>query len=134
MIGILVVSHGKLAEEVIRTTECIIGALTGIDFFNIEYSFSPDEIEKKFMAKIDALDTGDGVLVFTDFYGGSGTNIAMTLLESRKVEVITGVNVPMIIKASSYREGKELKEVAEFIEEYAKKNIKRVSKLLEVKK
>jgi PTS system mannose-specific IIA component len=79
-------------------------------------------------------DSGDGVLILTDMFGGTPSNISLSFLEDGRIELVSGVNLPMLIKITSYREGKTLDELARFITEYGQKNIYLAQDVLKVKK
>ena len=76
------------------------------------------------------MDTGEGALILTDMFGGTPSNISLSFLDEKRVEVISGVNLPMLIKLASFREGKSLEELASFIKAYGQKNISIASEIL----
>jgi PTS system mannose-specific IIA component len=102
MVGIILVTHGRFGEELIKSAEMIMGAQEGVETISMEYGSSlvdvADEIEK-----IIAEYEESGAIVFTDMFGGSPSNIAMAYLGLKNVEVVSGVNLPVLIKALSMR-------------------------------
>ena len=131
MVGIVLITHGKLGEELLRTAEGIVGPLEGSRSVAIETKESMDQIRDKMSKAIGEVDAGDGVLVLTDMFGGTPANLALTFLDERRVEVVTGVNLPMLLKLGTARGGKEtLKEIAHLISSYGQKNIVLASELL----
>jgi PTS system mannose-specific IIA component len=130
MVGVVVASHGKLAEELLRTAEGIVGRLPQAVAVSVDAQVSMDEARGRLRDAIAAVDTGDGVLVLTDLFGGTPANLALTFLDPR-VEVVTGVNLPMIVKLSTLRaEPTALAALAEAIGTYGQKNISLASQLL----
>lgn len=133
MVGVVVASHGKLAEELLRTAEEIVGRLERCVALSVDARVSMDEARDRFKQAIAASDGGDGVLVLTDMFGGTPANLALTFLDAA-VEVVTGVNLPMIVKLSTLRaEGRPLVDLAEAICAYGQKNISLASALLRAK-
>jgi len=131
MVGIVLVTHGKLGQEMLSTAEGIVGPLEGSRSVSIGVSESMEEIRAKMAAAIGAVDTGDGVLVLTDMFGGTPANLALTFLEERRVEVVTGANLPMLLKLGTTRQdAATLGEVAHLITGYGQKNIVFASELL----
>jgi PTS system mannose-specific IIA component len=130
MVGVVVASHGKLAEELLRTAEEIVGRLERSVALTVDARVSMDEARARFRQAIDAVQDGAGVLVLTDMFGGTPANLALTFLDA-SVEVVTGVNLPMVVKLSTLRaEGRPLAELAEAIAAYGQKNITLASALL----
>jgi len=130
MVGVVVASHGKLAEELLRTAEGIVGRLEQSAAVTVDARISMDEARTRLKDAIASVDAGEGVLVLTDLFGGTPANLALTFLDAR-VEVVTGVNLPMVVKLSSLRaEPRPLAELAEAIAAYGQKNISLASQLL----
>jgi PTS system mannose-specific IIA component len=130
MVGLAVASHGRLSEELLRTAEGIVGRLEQAVAVSVDARISMEEARARLREAIAAVETGDGVLVLTDMFGGTPANLALTFLEER-VEVVTGVNLPMVVKLSTLRaEGRPLAALAEAIAAYGQKNITLASELL----
>ncbi len=129
MIGVVVATHGRLAQELLRTAEGVLGAMAKIKAIGIEAS-QADPCGELGRA-IDAMDEGQGVLVLTDLFGGSPTNLCLGFLGSRHVEVITGVNLPMLLKVSSLRkDGVALEALAQSLTRAAQASITLLSERL----
>jgi PTS system mannose-specific IIA component len=133
MIGIVIVTHSALADEFLLATQQIVGAVEGIEPISIDPSDPIEEVEKRIKRGIKKVDMGRGVLILTDMFGGTPSNISLSFQERGKVEIVTGVNLPMLIKLSTLREEKTLDELASFIKSYGQKNIHLASEILERK-
>jgi PTS system mannose-specific IIA component len=133
MIGVLITTHGNLGNELIRAAEMIKGNLKGVNCVSIDQAKGVEELKKEISVAIKKLDQGQGVLVLTDLFGGTPSNISLSFLKEGKLEVITGVNLPMLLKISDSREGMKLKEFASYLTNYGKKNIYLASELLNKK-
>jgi mannose PTS system EIIA component len=130
MIGIVVVTHGALAGELVNATRTIVGDIPAIAAVSIGWTDdmgSAREAIERAMAEVG----GGEVLILTDMFGGTPTNVSLPFL-SPKVEIVTGVNLPMLIKLTTLREG-ELVEVARVIREQGKGAIYVASEILEKK-
>jgi mannose PTS system EIIA component len=124
MFGIVIASHGHLAEELLATAKLIIGELPRVAACSVEPSASPDEIRQNIRDAVKLVDSGDGVIVFADLVGGSPCNQSLSLCRQVRIEVLTGVNLPMLLKASSLRrrEG-SLTDLAHELAQYGQQNI-----------
>lgn len=126
MIGVVVATHGKLAEEMIRTAAAVVGPLELVVPVSV-VATSPD-MRGDLKAAIQRVDQGEGVLLLTDLLGGSPTNLCVSFLKERKVEVVTGVNLIMLLKLSALRaSGKSIAELAHDLAEAGQKSIGHVS-------
>jgi mannose PTS system EIIA component len=133
MIGVLITTHGNLGSELIRAAELIKGTLKAVSCVSVDQSKGVEEIKKEISTAIRKLDQGQGVLVLTDIFGGTPSNISLSFLKEGKLEVVTGVNLPMLLKISDSRETMNLKDFASNITTYGKKNIYLASELLNKK-
>jgi PTS system mannose-specific IIA component len=133
MIGVLVTTHGNLGIEMIRAAELIQGKIKSVLHVPIDQSQSVEELKKEISTAIKKLDDGQGVLILTDLFGGTPSNISLSFLKEGKVEVITGVNLPMLLKITDIREKMNLKDFARFIKEYGQNNISLASEILKKK-
>ncbi|NLT24402.1 MAG: PTS sugar transporter subunit IIA [Syntrophorhabdus sp.] len=134
MIGLVVVAHFNLAREMVAATELIVGEQEQFAAVDI---FPNDPVEKtkeKIVSGLKNSDTGDGVIILTDMFGGTPSNISLSFLEEGRVEVVAGVNLPMLIKLVTYREGRTLDELAAFITQYGQKNIYLATDVLKARK
>lgn len=131
MIGLVVITHSRLASEFLQAAEMIIGELPQAEAISIDRSFSVDQAREMLQQVIERVGgDGEGVLIMTDMFGGTPTNIGVEFLESGKVEILTGVNLPMILKFSSTRLTHNLDELATLLKEYGQQNIIRPAELL----
>ena len=129
MIGVVVATHGKLAEEMIRTAEAVVGRLEQVAAVSV-VATSPD-MRGDLKEAIQRVDQGEGVLLLTDLLGGSPTNLCVSFLTERKVEVVTGINLPMLLKLSGMRaSGKPIAQIANDLAEAGQRSIGHVSKSL----
>ncbi len=129
MVGVLVITHGDLGRELINAAEMIKGPLEGVLFVSVNYSKGVEDLKKEIKASIKKVDSGDGTLIFTDLFGGTPSNISLSFLKEGKVEVVTGVNLPMLLKLDMRGE-KKLSELASLIRDYGRKNIYLASEVL----
>ena len=107
MIGKLILTHGGLARELLSAANVISGRLNGFEALSLDWSEGFDEARSKVAAALERLDAGEGVLILTDMYGGTPCNIAMTFFQAGKVEVLTGVNLPMVLRLACQAETDE---------------------------
>jgi mannose PTS system EIIA component len=130
MVGIVIIAHGKYAEELIQTAQFIVGNIEQCVSVNVFANDGPDQIRKELQQALKDVDDGDGVLVLTDMFGGTPSNIALSFLMEGKVEVLTGSNIPMMLKLATGRKDMPLKELAVFIKQYGQRNISLASEIL----
>lgn len=123
MIGVVVVAHGGLAHEFLKTTESIVGPLENFTAVSLQGDWEADQARQAIQEAIRKVDKGDGVLLLTDLFGGTPSNICLSFLEDGNVEVISGVNLPMLIKLPSFTDEHKLQEAAMLAMEYGKRNI-----------
>lgn len=107
MIGIVVVTHGQLARELVAAAEMIIGEIPNVTAVSIGWHESPDDAQREIEEAIARTESGKGAVVLTDMFGGTPSNLSMMFLEKGRVEVVTGVNLPMLIRLASLREEEE---------------------------
>ena len=107
MIGIVVVTHGQLARELVAAAEMIVGEIPNVTAVSIGWHESPDDAQREIADAIGRAESGKGTVVLTDMFGGTPSNLSMTFLEKGRVEVVTGVNLPMLIRLASLREEEE---------------------------
>ena len=123
MIGIVLVSHGQLATELLRAAEIIVGKIENTVAVDIDPKTAMEEIHKAVEGAIRTVDTGKGVLLLTDMFGGTPSNISLSFLGTHQVEVLTGVNLPMMVKLPMARMTMSLADLARHLQEYGQKNI-----------
>jgi len=123
MIGIVLVSHGQLASELLRAAEIIVGKIENTVTVDIHPKMGMEEIHTAVEAAIRTVDTGKGSLLFIDMFGGTPSNIGLSFLATHNVEVLTGVNLPMMVKLPMVRPTMPLSELAKFLRDYGQRNI-----------
>jgi PTS system mannose-specific IIA component len=123
MIGIVVVSHGRLATELLRAAEIIVGPVENSVAIDIDPKMGVEEIHKAIEGALRTVDLGKGVLLLTDMFGGTPSNIGLSFLGTHKVEVLTGMNLPMMIKIPMARATMSLSDLARHLQEYGQRNI-----------
>jgi len=111
MVGMLIVTHGRLGEGLLDAMQMIAGPQEKVDFVSLKEGDSIDELKERILSAVKMLDDGSGVLVFVDMFGASPSNAAAYLL-NENVEVITGVNLPMLLEIVSFRESSSLQELS----------------------
>ncbi len=131
MVGLLIVTHCDLGKELLNAAKFIVGKVDAADSVAIIETAGSEIIRKKIEERARALDTGDGVIILTDMFGGTPSNISLSFLKEDKVEVLTGVNLPMIIAIIQNRSSLKLIPLAEKAQEAGKAGISLASKLLE---
>ncbi|MCJ7833413.1 MAG: PTS sugar transporter subunit IIA [Deltaproteobacteria bacterium] len=130
MIGIVIVTHCNLGQELIRSAEFIVGGLGQAKAVSLNPEDQVEALRGKIAEAIEKVDIGDGVILLTDMFGGTPSNISLTFLADEKVEVVTGANLPMLIGLASKREGKSLNQVAREIKEYGLRSIALAGEIL----
>jgi PTS system mannose-specific IIA component len=130
MVGIVIITHLKLGEELLAVAELIVGKLKQFQAVSINPTEGVEEIREKISEAIRQVDRGKGILILTDMFGGTPSNISLSFLEEGKIEVITGVNLPMLLKLSTYEGERDLTGLANFIKTYGQKNINLASEIL----
>ena len=123
MVGILIVSHGRLAEALISSVQFLVGNLQKIRGVSIWPKDKGKEVRDRIQKEIEEVDDGDGVVILTDVLGGTPTNLSLSFLKEEKVEVVTGVNMPMLLTLSSYRKGKSLREIGKLVKKSGRRSI-----------
>jgi PTS system mannose-specific IIA component len=130
MIGLLIVTHSNLGKEIIKAAEFIVGRVEAADAVSITETTDSEGIHKKIQKRVEALDRGQGVLILTDMFGGTPSNISLSFLKEEQIEVLTGVNLPMVLAIARNRSEQTLSQVAKTAEEAGKMSISLASKLL----
>jgi PTS system mannose-specific IIA component len=131
MIGLLIVTHRDLGREFLNAAEFIVGGIEAADAVAINHSSDSEKLHKIIADKVKTLDRGQGVLILTDMFGGTPSNLSLSFLQEEMVEVLTGVNLPMVISIVQNRTQHKLNELAEMAQKAAKMGISLAGKLLE---
>ena len=130
MIGIVVVSHGNIGCEMVAATKRILPELAHMCAVPVESNDPPESIRQQIASGIKSVDRGDGVLILTDMFGGTPSNICLSFLDPSKVEVVSGFNLPMLIKLANLKQDAVFQETVEFIQHYGQRNIVIASEVL----
>ncbi len=123
MIGVVVVTHGQLATELVNAAETIVGDLPQFAAVSIGWHEDVQDAREAIAAAIERVKRPGGVLLATDMFGGTPANLGITFLKEDAVEVVTGVNLPMLIKAASLQEGARLTDIARLLREHGRNAI-----------
>ncbi len=131
MIGLVIVTHSGLGEALIEAAESILeGPLGAATAVSVDLRQSAEQMREKISIGIKTVGQGGGVLILTDMFGGTPSNLSLSFLEEGRIEVLTGVNLPVVIRAAKMREDKNLSELAESLQAYGRKSISLASDVL----
>ncbi len=131
MIGGLIVTHGHLAHELLKAAATIEGDLSGIEAVSLDWNDTVDQARDKIRRGLSRFEKGTRVIIFTDMFGGTPSNLCLSFLKNGEVEIVTGVNLPMVVKfASLHDESNELSELAHLIRDRGSKAIRVASDFL----
>ncbi len=130
MIGLVLVTHGRLAAEFVRAMEHVVGPQERIESICIGPDDDMEERRNEIAAAIAAVEAGQGVIILTDLFGGTPSNLAISLMRSEEIEVIAGVNLPMLIRLEGARKTMELKAAVAAARDAGRKYISVASEIL----
>jgi PTS system mannose-specific IIA component len=131
MIGIVIVTHCQLGEALIEAAEFIIGERPGsLESVSIDLSENAEKLRNKISQEIKKVEGQEGVLILTDMFGGTPSNLSYSFLEEGRIEVLSGVNLPILIQAADMREKMKLDQFAANLESFGKKSISLASGIL----
>ncbi len=133
-IGGVIVTHGQVAGELVAAAETIVGAQSHITAVSIGWHDDVEMAKDEISRAIKKVSDGAGVLLLTDMFGGTPTNISAMFLKEGEIEIVTGVNLPMVVKLASQNREVSLDEMAKQVEEQGKDSIYRTQELLEPQK
>ena len=133
MVGLVVICHENMASELVKAAEMIVGRIEGTAAISVTQESAPEALRSEIEDAIKTVDRKMGVMLFTDMFGGTPSNIALAFLGD-SIEVITGVNLSMLIKFANHRDEKPLAELAKLVQEAAQKSIVIASQMLKGKK
>jgi PTS system mannose-specific IIA component len=134
MIGILIVTHKELAEALMSVWDLILGRSEGVQAVSLDPNDPPEVSRQKIQQGLTQVNNGSGVIILTDMLGGTPSNLALPFLKEGKVEVITGVNLPMLMKLPQIRQTTDLREAAQALKQSGQKGITMASEVLHRKK
>lgn len=127
--GVLLVTHGVFGKELINAASSVLGPQDGLESVAVDVEIGVDETVEAIRGALKRIDSGKGVLILTDLFGGSPTTLSLSLLKTENVEVVTGVNLPMLVKALQSRQ-MQLAKLAQEASEAGKQGIKVAGELL----
>ena len=130
MIGIIIVTHGNLALELKSAMEHILGVQKNIEIICISSDDDLDERKNDIEGSIKKIDNNNGIVMLTDMFGGTPSNLAISFLETGKIEIISGVNLPMLVKLIGLRDSNDLNGVVQETKDSAQKYISIASEIL----
>ena len=133
MIGILIVSHGGFAEALISSLQFLVGKQPNIKGISIWPGDREKELKDRIRKEMTKINDGDGVVILTDVSGGTAVNLSLSYLGDEEVELVTGVNMPMLLTLSSYRKGKSAREIGTLVKESGRRSIVLAKQLLRSK-
>ena len=131
MVGILVITHRQLAQEFVATAELIVGKMENWIGLSLDPELPVDDLRQQITKAMDEVNDGDGVIVLTDMFGGTPSNLSLSFLNHEGIEVVTGVNLPMLLKLAHSREDIKVDELARVIKDYGRRSISLASEILE---
>ena len=133
MIGVVVVSHNNIGCEMVSATQKIIPDIKHLRGVAVNSNDPPDSIRREIEDAIHSVDQGDGVLILTDMFGGTPSNVCLSFLDPERREVISGFNMPMLIKLANMKPDARFSDTAQFIKQYGQRNIVIASEVLSKK-
>jgi mannose PTS system EIIA component len=133
MIGLVVVCHEDMGAELVKAAEMIVGKIEAVATVSVKQESAPETLRDEIQSAIKKVDRKKGIMLFTDMFGGTPSNIALAFL-GEATEVVTGVNLSMLIKFANHRDEKQLPELAKLVQEAAQKSIVIASQMLKGKK
>ena len=131
MIGLVLATHGSLGEALIASMDLILGEQPQVEPLSLQVEDEIEEATKGLKEAVEKVDSGEGVLILTDMLGGTPSNLSLSLLSRPGIEVISGVNLPMLLKATQARQQHDLKETASRVKDHARGSIILASEVLE---
>ena len=130
MIGLVLVTHGNLANEFISAMQHVVGPQEQVAGVCIGPEDDLEMRRNEILEKVNSVNTGEGVVLLTDMFGGTPSNLALSMMDRANVEILAGINLPMLIKIASLRKEKYMKDTVEGAQDAGKKNINIASQLL----
>ena len=130
LVGALVVTHGQLGQELVSAAQAIVGEISYIAAVSIGWNDDVDESKKKIEQAVAEVDQGKGVIILTDMFGGTPSNLSLPLLKRNEVDIVTGVNLPMVIKGANQPGTDSLSELVTKVKKQGQSHISIASELL----
>ena len=129
MVGLVVICHGEMGTELVKAAEMIVGKIQAVEAVSVKQESAPETLRDEIQRAIKKVDRKNGVMVLTDMFGGTPSNIALAFLDDH-VEVVTGANLSMLIKFANHQDDKTLAELAVLVQEAGQKSIVIASQML----
>lgn len=130
LVGVLLVTHGQLGKELVAATQTIVGKMSHITAVSIGWNDNVDESKARIEEAVLKLNQGKGVIILTDMFGGTPSNLSLSLLKKSELEIITGVNLPMVIKLANQSGNEPLDDLVVKVRDQGQKHISIASELL----
>ena len=130
LVGALVVTHGQLGQELVSAAQAIVGEISYIAAVSIGWNDDVDESKKQIEQAVAEVDQGKGVIILTDMFGGTPSNLSLPLLKRNEVDIVTGVNLPMVIKVANQPGTDSLSELVSKVKKQGQSHISIASELL----
>jgi len=130
LVGALVVTHGQLGQELVSAAQAIVGEISYVAAVSIGWNDDVDESKKKIEQAVAEVDQGKGVIILTDMFGGTPSNLSLPLLKRNEVDIVTGVNLPMVIKVANQPGTDSLSELVTKVKNQGQSHISIASELL----
>ena len=130
LVGALVVTHGQLGQELVSAAQAIVGEVSHMAAVSIGWNDDVEESKKKIEQGVSEVDQGKGVIVLTDMFGGTPSNLSLPLLKRNELEIITGVNLPMVVKLANQSGADSLSELVSKVKKQGQSHISIASELL----
>jgi PTS system mannose-specific IIA component len=130
VIGTVLVTHGALGEELVAVAEKIVGRLPHVAAVSVGWHDDVDDAKSRIEECINKVDQGKGVIILTDMFGGTPSNVAMSFMIANKIDVVTGVNLPMVVKLGNQKGDETLSALATVVRDLGKRQIARAGELL----
>ena len=130
MVGMLVITHRRLATELIDTAELIVGKIDSCVGLSLDPDLPVEDLRQQITKAMNEVNDGDGVIVLTDMFGGTPSNLSLSFLNQKGIEVVTGVNLPMLLKLAHSREDQKVDELARVVKDYGRRSISLASEIL----
>lgn len=130
VIGTVLVTHGALGEELVAVAEKIVGRLPHVAAVSVGWHDDVDDAKNRIEECIKKVDQGKGVIILTDMFGGTPSNVAMSFMVANKIDVVTGVNLPMVVKLGNQKGDENLSSLATVVRDLGKRQIARAGELL----
>jgi PTS system mannose-specific IIA component len=130
LIGVLVVTHGRLGYELVKAAGMIVEETAHVKSLSLGWHNNVEKSKLKIAKAVESVDKGKGAIILTDMFGGTPSNLSLPLLEKGRLEIITGVNLPMVVKLANQAGNESLEELAKKVKEQGQRQIAIASQLL----